>query len=136
MARKRVPVPEVGPNIRVVLLDTTEFDVIGPDHEVWKSSSLERLDATRKSFIRIIPPPSASDEDIERVKRWAMTAVPVMLDIKPRPKTQVVTDQATPKKHVDKTIRQVVEAMLDEANSKNPAALKEIGQEIMAKVGL
>jgi hypothetical protein len=135
----RVPIPgllaPIGAAIKVVLIETSEFIVIGPEHQIWTTPS-GRWDELSSSFVRVIPPPTATDEDIERVTKWAQSAGPLLVDVKPRPKTQVVVRQAEPNTQTSKSIRQVVEAMTDEANSKNPPLLKEIVQTVLGRVGL
>lgn len=119
----------------------TEADglyTIGRDHPVWEQNEGDHVlfpAPARSKFVRVQPPETASDQKIEQVRTALGSSGVETIIMQKRPRAQVVTNQQTIRRtHAGS--REVVEALVREANTPNRGALETLVQSELAKVGL
>ena len=127
-----------GTRVTVVPVDSPrEFVTIGVDHPAWRFGTAESFDLRipRGAFVRLEPPPSASDEVVARVREIA-EKVALHVVCLPRRRAYVITAQREKKPH--RKAREVVAELVGEANvlEADRAALSEFVESVMAKRGL
>lgn len=138
MARKQSSSGNRFPKVEAVPVESLGFYTIGPDHTYWGARDVEVAfdgDAI-DGFVRIIAPPTASDADVENLRRWA-AAQPAVYDVQTRraAPAQIVVEQSKVK-FESASIREVVETMVREANTRDREALAALVQTTMAAVKL
>jgi hypothetical protein len=117
----------------VVPVEGLGFYTVDVMHPIWTEDV--HTDKGFAEFVRIHPPPTATDEQVEFVRRHFRDAGALDVQVLARPKAQVVTDQATVK-YETKGIRATVEAMVIEANTHDRDALSAVVQETLSAVKL
>jgi hypothetical protein len=140
MPRKRVTTKKTGKtaeedlfpseSIKEVRINALKFLTIAEDDPVWEGSELGNV--PHAAFVRLRPPPNATDETIARVKAFFPYARVRTL---PRRKAQVVTEQKK-SKPTYQTIRATVLIMVEEANTRDREALKKLTESTLVEVGL
>jgi hypothetical protein len=125
---------------------------IGPDHWIWKpippeGATAETAFTTGPGFkpaivrfdnviARVIPPPDATDEQVEEV-RTKMLVEAAAVRVLPRRRAGVVTEAPrAPERSAHKRAREIVGAMIDEANTADRVALRAFAEEVMGRANL
>lgn len=121
------------PFIRLVKSGGAAFATVDAEHPFWKGHATRWRKA---EFVRIRPPHDATDHQIDALRGAYEKLGALDIQVQPRPRAQVVVDQATVKKIESTSIRATVEQMVREANSHDPNALGELVQSTLARVGL
>jgi hypothetical protein len=85
------------------------------------------------SIVRIFPPMAATDEDVERVRRACATEA-AAVRVMPRRKAEIVT--APKSVPTSQKPREIVDALIEESNFEDRAALRAYCEPIMAQAGL
>ena len=131
-----------GPKVTVVKVEGYEFRTEGPDSNIWTDArervgfgiDFEHPEWKHVRFVRLKPGPEQSEDVIAFVRgRIEYRGIDVQVITPQSP--QVVLDQATPA-YDDKGIRETVEDMVMEANTKNRTALEMLVQKMLTKVKL
>ncbi len=125
-------------SVRAVKLDgTRELSTIEPDALIWSPESNYKWRPGEGAIVRLRPPIGASDGDVERVREYFQKAGAARVTVLPRPRAEVVPASAA-EKRPERAIgaRQAVLELVDEANSKDRALLKELCEKVMAECGL
>lgn len=122
------------------LVEARALIEIGPN-DPWKrfESGDYKVHANVKgAIIKVVPPASATDETIDRLRTVLIEAGALTVRVMPRPKGAVIPAgvEVKTKKPAHRSVREVVLQLTKEANSKDHAALKTIVEETMSKVGL
>lgn len=142
MARVRVEIPVSIPALRtppvgvrfVALSDVRRLITIHPTDSVW-SSSVVRCEAG--SIVRVRPPATASDADVERIEAELKRAGAVRVRVEPRASGEkVVATQEAPKRAARSTMRETVLSMASEARTHNREALLEELERTMSEEGI
>jgi hypothetical protein len=140
MPRKRVTTKKTGKTaeedlfpteqIKEVRIDALKFLTLDEDDPVWEGSELGNV--PHAAFVRLRPPPSATDERIVQVKAFFPNS---RVRVLPRRKAQVVVDQRK-SKPTHQTIRETVQLMVQEANTNDRDALTKLTEATCDEVGL
>lgn len=88
------------------------------------------------AIIRLRPPEKASDDDVERVRKFFEGAKAERVIVLPRPRSELLPSLAASKVQKAVTARSAVTSLVDESNSKNKEALRKLCEHVMSKVGL
>ena len=120
------------------------FVTIGPEHRTWDAGKVDEngdvveasLDVAPGSFVRVEPPPGASDEDVASVRAACEKLGAIRVVVLPRRRAAVVT--APREKRPHRKAREVVGELVKEANlpEEDRAALSELTEAIMSRCGL
>lgn len=145
MARTRREVPE--PEFQVVekfVEGARAFVTIGPEHRTWDAGKVDEngdvveapLDVAPGSFVRVEPPPGASDEDVASVRAACEKLGAIRVVVLPRRRAAVVT--APREKRPHRKAREVVGELVKEANlpEEDREAVRALCEGVMAKVGI
>lgn len=142
MARVRVELPVSIPAFRdspigvrfVALSNVRRLVTIHPTDRVWTSFDAR---CEKGSIVRVRPPATASDADIERVEAALKRAGAVRVRVEPRAaEEKVVAKEEAPKRAARSTMRETVLAMANEARTHNREALLEELEGAMTKAGI
>ena len=129
--RSQVTPNESRLSFHVIKVEGPKFLTIGPGIvQGW----LDVPDLTGVRFVRIRPPESAKDEDVESL-RALCAKEGIDVQVAPRPQAQVIVGQAIPK-YEEKGIRETVLKMVEEAVTEDRPALLAFVEETLAEVGL
>jgi len=127
----------------VVQVEGFGFRTIASDDPVWRKlaesnpgTMVVLLEPPTKPprFVKLLPPASASQDDVSKVREFFESHGADVQVILPR-EAQVVLEQAMPA-YEDKGIRETVTAMAEESNSRNKPALRTLLESAMVEVGL
>jgi hypothetical protein len=106
---------------------------VGPDDPIWEAGSVEPY---RGAIVRIVPAEAATDEQVGSL-RLRIAQVAAATRVLPRRRAGVVTQAPPdPKRSAHKRAREIVGAMVDEANTADRVALRAFCEEVMARAGL
>lgn len=120
------------PKVLVVHVDGLRFVTVEADDPIWTASSLPATTGAR--FVRLRPPTDVTEQRIEEVVRHLASAgADVQVLARPRAKVNV-EDAVT--RFEDKSIRETVEELVRDANTRDRPALSELVQRKMAEVKL
>lgn len=142
MARVRVDLAVSIPPFRdppigvrfVALSDVRRLITIHPTDPVWTSFDVR---CESGSIVRVRPPATASDADIERIESALRRAGAVRVRIEPRAAGEKVVAQIeVPKRAVRSTMRETVLMMASEARTHNREALLEELERAMSEEGI
>ena len=142
MARtRREEVPEPGFQVVEKLVEGARaFVTIGPEHPTWggeRAADGEEqctdLGLRGGEFVRVEPPGDASDEDVADVRR-AAEKVALRVVVLRRRRAQVLT--APREKRPHRRARDVVHALVEDANVEDRPALAALCEGVMSKRGL
>lgn len=124
--------PEKSP-IVVSIEDSRRLVTIGTDAAVWGDRQAV-LPIERGCLVRIEPPASVADADVEHVQLRCELAGAAAVVVLPRRKAAVVVKPKERKPHARG--RELVHRMVEESNFDDKADLHEFVENIMARVGL
>lgn len=136
------------PIVQVVKVPGYRFLTIGEDHPIWTATdgllNSITIPLSDVRFVRLRPPADATDKRIEDVRLGLTATGAIDVQVLKRTRAQVVLDQAsvsvfsrTGDPVIDaKGIRETVEEMVQESNTKDRQALERVVQEILVGVGL
>jgi len=120
-----------------VLLDASDLVTIGPEHEAWNGEAL--VLGGDVGFVRLRPPPGVSEALVERLKAFC-TAKGAAVKVEPHSRAEVVPlDPPTFEDGVRmlrRSIREHVEALVEEANTEDKEALKASVEASLSRAGL
>jgi hypothetical protein len=142
MPRIRVELPVSIPAFRdapigvrfVPLSDVRRLVTIHPNDRVWTSFDAR---CPEGAIVRVRPPATASDADVERVEAGLKRAGAVRVRVEPRVAGEkVVAPVNTPKRVARSTMREMVLAMVQEARTHNREALRDELERAMTKAGI
>lgn len=141
MARIRVDRPVSIPAFRdlpigvrfVALDDVRQLVTIHPTDPVWTSFEV-RCEAG--SIVRVRPPATASDADIERIEAELLRAGAARVRVEPRAAGEKVVAPIERRPAVRSTMRETVLRMADEARTHNREALRDELERAMTKAGI
>jgi|SRR6267378_1660436 len=118
-----------------LISDANGLVTIDREHAAWGPIDGDDVPLPKAKFARIQPPETATDQKIEQIRGELAAAGVETIVVQPRPRVQVVTNQqVTRSAHAG--IREIVEAMVREANTPNREALEALVQSELSKVGL
>ena len=126
----------------VPVAGSTRMLTVGPEHPVWGSARSDFDDFLDPdlAWVRIVPPPGTSDEEVARVRAIFVDDARELGVKTIAPKRQdVVAPELMQRSAIvrrEKSLRVVVEEMLSKARSEDAAALEEIAQRAMREEGL
>lgn len=123
---------------RVELKEPRALVTVDVDHPVWKDGSAARPDpATSGAIVRLRPPHTASDADVERVRAHYQNGGAVRVTVLPRLRSEVIPADVS-NRRPEKAIgaRQAVLEIVEETNSKDRELLLALCEKIMAENGL
>lgn len=121
------------PSVRAVTIPALSFYTFREDDPVWQSPDNGPFPDPVPAFVRICPPNSATDHDIEVVKSHLEGA---RIRVLSRQKPQTVVEQSKEQLSDCKNIREVVLILAKEANTGDRSALLELVESTLAEVGL
>lgn len=104
------------------------------EHPVWDEAVEVDFVVAPGSFVRLRPPPTASDVLIEEVRASALAQGAKAVRVVPKARASVLVKSEA--QAPDATAREVVLAMVAEANTKDRPALLALAEKTMAKVKL
>lgn len=142
MARVRVDRPVSIPAFRdppigvrfVALSDVRRLLTIHPTDSVWTSFAAK---CELGSIVRVRPPATASDADVQRVEAALLKAGAVRVRVEPRAVGEkVVAKPEAPKRAARSTMRQTVLTMASEARTHHREALLEELERAMSEEGI
>lgn len=140
MAKKKTAaIGSVG-SIAFTIPNVRELVTIGERDKLWKTEGANRhkVVIAAKSFVRVIPPPDASDEAVERVRAACEAAGAERVFVMPRRRADVVSANAVERASAARVsdVRTVVTRLVEESSFGDKAALQKRLEEIMAGAGL
>lgn len=142
MPRYRVELPVSIPESRkppigvrfIALSDVRRLVTIHPSDSVWTSFDAR---CEEGAIVRVRPPATASDADIERVEAGLKRAGAARVRIEPRAAGEkVVASVDVPKRAARSTMRETVLTMANEARTHNREALRDELDRAMTKAGI
>jgi len=109
---------------------------VGPSDSLWKGRSPIAV-VQAGGFARVMPPATATDEDIHHVVAALKKAGYTTVKVLPRPAAKVVPEGAhAAPAPVRATLRETVLTMVEESNAPDRDALRVAAEALMAEVGL
>lgn len=127
-------------SVKPVLLDASrELHTIDSNHPYWSKPPTPRAKdpSVVGAIVRLRPPASATDEQVEAMRKLFAKAGAERVTVLPRPRAEVVPANAHDRA-CEKAIgaRQAVLSLVEESNSKDKKALGGLCERVMAEVGL
>jgi hypothetical protein len=123
-----------------VEVDARLFLTVPPDHRLWDESRPDRLGFDQKhqtltrAFVRLQPPHDASDAHVAALKKsFELAGAIVVVLPKPRGAVVLAPVEALP---ASATIRDVVMTMVEEANTSDRDALRDMTEEALGVAGI
>jgi hypothetical protein len=122
------------PHVDIFPVDGPGFLTIGTDHRIWSGEPFMTSNQDGIDFVRLRPPVGTPDAKVEEIRSF-FEKFGKDVQVLARPRAQVVLEQAETL-YEDKGIRETVETMTKEANSKDHAALEALVQRTLTEVAL
>lgn len=117
----------------VFVQDAKRLVTIGPEWVGWTKGDHELSGDMQNVFVRLVPPETASDENVDEARaHFERCGAKVM--VLPRRRAAVVLTPREKRPH--RRAREVIDAMVGEANFEEKAALASFVGELMDQVGL
>jgi hypothetical protein len=116
-----------------ILLDTRELLTVGEGDEVWWTFSMS---VSPGAIVRLQPPPEATDEEIERMKRELLRLGAAAVRAMPRRLGSVVPQVEARAVKASEGARQAAMALVDEAHTRDRDALRDAVEVSLAASGL
>jgi hypothetical protein len=120
----------------VPIADAADFVTIGAGSPIFaRAINPSGVPQLAGKFIRIDPPPDASDEYIEVIRKALLTGGALAVRVMPRPRKLVTPGVATERRE-RAGARDVVLRMVEESNSRDREKLRATVETVMGKAGI